>query len=84
MRRSFLKIALDQCGVTQAALARKLGWTEQRVCYLAGPQCKGFPLDKLWQLKQALGLSDADLLSVLTQYFGQINTTTEAAQRGKN
>ena len=69
MRQTFLQLMLSGTKVTQAELARRLGWTPQRVGYLVSSQCLGFPFEELWKVKTALNLTDSTMLRLLNDYF---------------
>lgn len=71
MHKTFVEIVISHVGGTQAQLARKLGWTPQRIGNLCSPECRGFPFRELWHLKEALNLSDAEWLLIERRYFKQ-------------
>lgn len=71
MRKTYLEIVLEHIGISQAQLARLLGWSPQRVGYLCSPECKSFPFEELWFLKETLNLSDGEQVQICNEYFRQ-------------
>jgi len=70
-KKTFLSILLEQTNVKQADLARKLGWSPQRVGYLCVTESAQFPFDQLWRVKDALQISNKDLIAIQAEYFEQ-------------
>lgn len=71
MHRTYLEVLLEHVGITKAQLGRRLGWTPQRINYLTGESCRGFPFDELWYVKNCLNLTDKEQLLILDEYFKQ-------------
>lgn len=69
MHKTFLQHLLDFKKINPSTCARLLRWSPQRISYLIGKDCAGFPFKDLWHLKKSLELSDKDLLYILSQYF---------------
>ena len=68
-KKTFLSLLLEQSGVKQADLARKLGWSPQRVGYLCVTESAQFPFEQLWRVKDALQISNKELISIQADYF---------------
>lgn len=81
MKKTYLGIVLKHVGITQAELARRVGWTPARVNYLVSPDCVGFPFSELWRIKGALRLSDRDQVAILNEYFAQYGNDGRSGNR---
>lgn len=65
--KSFLRLVLEQCEITQAEAARELGWSYQRIGFLCSNKVAGFNFNELLHLKESLGISSSKMWSLIEE-----------------
>ncbi len=67
--QKLMRLILQKRGLTQSEAAEKTGWSQQRINFLCSPRCVLFPFRHIKHVASSLGISRADMLKILGDYF---------------